>query len=203
MGCAEVPLVVNAAKAAKMLIVGDSDPAFNREQIAKIPYATISAKIGRGPKSLLVLGKMERRNLYWISADNAVLVTSNGRIVQSAGFPENLIKTRFHGSDPVDRRLHLNDLPRWSVREIDTNAEKRYGIPIFSEYERLGERNISIAGVNIETILVKENNSTKTVNWRFSNYYWADKYDGFIWKSRQHIARTFPPIEIEVLKPSA
>jgi hypothetical protein len=203
LGCAEVPIVVNAVKAAKILIIGDSDPDINREQVAKIPYATISAKIGRGPKSLLVLGKIDRQNLHWISADNAVLVTTNGRIVQSAGFPENLSKTRFHGPDPVNRQLHLNDFPRRSVREIDSKTENRFGIPVFSEFETIGERQITIAGINIDTVLVKEFNTTKTINWSFSNHYWADKYDGFIWKSRQHIARSFPPIDIEVLKPSS
>jgi hypothetical protein len=202
VGCAEVPLVVNAVKAIKTVVVGDSAPDFNREQISKIPYATISAKIGRGPKSLLVLGKVEHQNLHWISSDNAVLVTANGRVVQTAGFPVNLIKTRFHGRDPVNRQLHLSHLQKRTVREIDSDAKMRFSIPVFSEFERIGERKIKIAGVEIETVLVRETNSTKTVNWSFTNYFWADIYDGFIWKSRQHIARSFPPIDIEVLKPS-
>jgi hypothetical protein len=201
-GCAEIPLIVNAAKALKLVVAGDPDAKISRDQVSKIPYATISGKVGRGPKSLLVLAKRERGKLFWMSSDNAVLVTKNGRVVQTAGFPENLINTYFSGHDPVNRRLHLKDRPKYSFREIDSEIDKRFGVPIRSEFQMVGHRDISIAQVKVETILVREYNTTKSLNWNFTNYFWADKYDGFIWKSRQHIARSFPPIELEILKPA-
>jgi hypothetical protein len=200
-GCAEIPIIVNAAKAVKMITFGDSDAEISRDQVSKIPYATISAKVGRGPKSLLVLAKKERGRLHWMSADNAVLVTMGGRIVQTAGFPENINYTMFTGHDPVNRRFHLKNPPIYSAREIDIEIDHRFGIPIHSRYISEGAREISVAQVKIQTLLVKEYNVAKTLNWSFTNYYWVDKFDGFVWKSRQHIARSFPPIEIEVLKP--
>jgi hypothetical protein len=137
-----------------------------------------------------------------MSADDAVLITENGRVVQTAGFPENLKNTKFTINDPVNRQLHLPPPLKNSFREIDSDFDQRYGIPIYSEYESVGPRDISIAGINIKTILVKEYNIAKTINWNFTNYYWVDKFDGFVWKSRQKIARSFPPIEIEILKPA-
>ena len=53
------------------------------------------------------------------------------------------------------------------------------------------------------TILVREKNSARTLNWRFDNLYWVDPADGFVWKSRQVIARSFPPVHFEILKPPA
>jgi hypothetical protein len=200
--CAEVPIIVNAAKALKSVVIGDNDNKYSREQINKIPYATLHAKIGRGPKSLLVLAKIEGSRQFWLSADNAVLVISNGRIVQTAGFPENLRGTKFIGIDPVNKGLHKPNVIRPSRRTIDVALDNRYSIPISSQYRLLGEREIKLLGVKINTLLVEENNVATSINWQFKNFYWADKFDGFVWKSRQYIARSFPPIEIEVLKPA-
>jgi hypothetical protein len=185
-----------------MLILGETDAGISRNTVKKIPYATISAKVGKGPKSLLVLAKKERGRHFWMSADNAVIVTSEGRVVQTAGFPENLKNTRFIGRDPVNRRLHLSEPPIRSLREIDSEIDQRFGIPIYSKFQIEGPRDISIAQVKIKTLLVKEHNVAKTLNWDFTNYYWVDRFDGFIWKSRQKIAKSFPAIDIEVLKPA-
>jgi hypothetical protein len=206
-GCAELPLVVNAADAIGYAVIGAPDTEISRASIQQIPYASISAKIGSGPRSILVLGKNENGLRHWFSADNAVIVTRNGRIVQSAGFPENLKHTSSSDWKKIDRTLHSRIYGEGKqkltiVRQLDMDLENRFGVPVKSEFETLGPREIEIAGINIKTVLVKESNYAFSINWTFSNFYWVDAYDGFIWKSTQHIARTFPPIEIEVLKPA-
>jgi hypothetical protein len=200
--CADSPVIENAVDAVKYLVVGLDDEEINRDTVNKIPYATISAKIGRGPKSILVLGKKQGADLHWFSADNAVIVTRNGRIVKTAGFSENIINTYGRRSDPVNRQLHKPDFPRYSLRTIDIDKNQLFGIPVISEFKISGPREITISGIKIKTILVQEYNSSKSINWDFSNMYWVDVYDGFIWKSRQYISRSFDPIEIEVLKPA-
>jgi hypothetical protein len=206
-GCAELPLVANAAEAITYAVIGAPDSEINRDLVNSIPYASISAKIGSGPRSFLVLGKLENGLEHWFSADNAVIVTRNGRIVQTAGFPENLRNTSFTGHDPVNRLLHKkryssNKMPLAFMRLMDIDVENRFGVPIRSKFEILGPNEIEIAGVNVKTVLVKESNIAFTINWSFTNYYWVDAFDGYIWKSRQHVARSFPPIEIEILKPA-
>jgi hypothetical protein len=85
---------------------------------------------------------------------------------------------------------------------IDIDTENRFGIPIRSSFEMIGPKIIEISGIKIKTVLVRELNTAFSINWSFTNFYWVDEFDGFIWKSRQHIARSFPPIEFEVLKPA-
>jgi hypothetical protein len=206
-GCAELPLIANAAEAITYAVIGASDSEINRDLISNVPYASISAKIGSGPRSFLVLGKQENGLEHWFSADNAVIVTKSGRIVQTAGFPENLRQTSFKGHDPVNRLLHKkrygsDEMLLTLIRKIDIDLENRFDVPIQSEFETLGPKEIEIAGVKVKTVLVKESNSAFSINWSFTNYYWVDAFDGYIWKSRQHVARSFPPIEIEVLKPA-
>jgi hypothetical protein len=206
-GCAELPLIANAAEAITYAVIGAPDTEINRDLIHRVPYASISAKIGSGPRSFLVLGKRENGMEHWFSADNAVIVTRNGRIVQTAGFPDNLRKTSFKGHDPVNRLLHKkrynsDEMRLAFTRLMDMALENRFGVPVRSEFETLGPKEIEIAGVNVKTVLVKETNNAFSINWSFINYYWVDAYDGYIWKSRQHVARSFPPIEIEILKPA-
>lgn len=201
-GCTESPVVANAAKAVKFLAAGLPDAEFSREMVSKIPYASLSAKIGMGPRSLLILRRFDGAKLHWISADRAVLVTRHGRVVSTAGFPENLKQTISNGRDPVNRQLHLLKNPIRFYRTVDLDLEQRYGITIGSTFSVVGKRLITIAQVEIKTVLVKEYNIARGINWSFTNWYWVDIYDGFIWKSRQHIARTFPPVDLEILKPA-
>jgi hypothetical protein len=201
-GCADSPVLVNAYDALKFLAVGLESEEINRRTVNKIPYASISAKIGKGPRSILLLGKKDGQELHWFSSDNAVIVTTNGRISKTAGFPENIKKTTLNSPDPVNRQFHRKKFPEYSRRSIDIDVGNHFSIPIISKYKTFGPREISISGIKIKTILVQEQNTSKTLNWDFTNYYWGDIYDGFIWKSRQHVSRNFPPIDIEILKPS-
>jgi hypothetical protein len=206
-GCAELPLVVNAADAISYAVLGAPDTEIDRKAIKELPYASISAKIGSGPRSFLVLGKQENGMLHWFSADHAVIVTKNGRIVQTAGFPDNLKSTFFTERDPVNRKLHKKwyggDSKKLGfARNLDLDYENRFGVPVRSKFETIGPVEIEIADIKLKTILVKETNNAFGINWSFTNYYWVDAFDGYIWKSIQHVARSFPPINIEVLKPA-
>jgi len=202
-GCTQSPVLANAAKALKFAFVGLPDATFDRALVSKIPYASLSAKIGKGPRSLLILNRYSHDDRHWISADRAILVTRHGRVVKTAGFPENLLGTSNSQHDPVNRKLHKLKAPVQFSRTIDLDLDNNFGIPITSVFKPLGLRKIEIADLEINTYLVQESNVARIKNWSFNNYYWVDAFDGFVWKSRQHVARSFDPLDIEILKPPA
>ncbi len=202
-GCGEVPVLSNAGAALRLVAMGRPDTTIPRATISKLPYATMAAKVGRGPRAMLVLGRYEGRDLHWFAGHSTVIVTRGGRIVKTAGFPENLKDTRAFTADPVDKRLHRLGEPLSYIRYVDLDSSRRYGLPIHSRFETLREERITIAEIEFDTVLVRETNQAKTFDWNFVNLYWVDAIDGFVWKSRQHIARTVPGIDIEVLKPAA
>ncbi len=202
-GCTQSPILANAAKAIKYLAVGLPGADISRDLVSKIPYASMSAKIGKGPRSLLILSRYTKSDRHWISADNAILVTRHGRVIKTVGFPENLLSTSTSLSDPVNRRLHKLKSPVRYHRTVDIDLDNMFGVPIFSVFEPMGPRKITIADFEIKTFLVREESRALNLNWSFTNYYWVDAFDGFVWKSRQHIARSFEPIDIEILKPAA
>ena len=76
-------------------------PSLEKEQVAQIPYASMSVRVGRRGEQLIVLNRIEGRKLLWLSGDNIMLVTRDGRLVQTGGLRFNLIQTAFVGNDPL------------------------------------------------------------------------------------------------------
>jgi len=222
-GCLTSPIIGNAFNVVKAQLFGYPDLPLPRSTIAKLPYASMTARIGGGPQALLLLARSQGREQHWISGlDRSVLALSGGRVVKTFGFPENLKNTRNQGPDPVDRGLHKlarpepggqtgqAETPPQPVRhsryiDLDLGPKQApyYGLVIDSEFHSLGPRKVRIVELEFDTILVREQNSARSLNWKFENLYWVDPADGFVWKSVQHIARSFPPVQFEILKPPA
>ena len=203
-GCSfNFPIVTKLPSALRYGYFGAADFPIERAAIAKLPYATMRAKIGRGQRSLVVLGRRDGPDLHWFSADRVVLVTRAGRLVKTAGLPRNIRATQFTAGDPVDRRLHELRAPMRATRTVDFDDDSGFGMPIVSRFESLGPRVIAILDIDFDTVLVREFNTSRTRRWSFDNFYWVDPVDGFVWKSRQHIVRDYPPIEMEILKPAS
>lgn len=203
-GCGDSRLGRTLVDAYRLSVSGFPDIPISRNNISNLPYASIAAKIGKGPRSILILWSEDRGELNWLSADNAAIVTRGGRVVRTAGFPETLVETRVFGPDPV--AVGLQEFANNAVvtRLVDIRgAEEHHGLPLKSEFRPIGPTEIQIADLTFDTILVEERVEAAYLNWHFTNLYWVDPVDGFVWKSRQQIARTFPPVEIEVLKPAA
>ncbi|MDP6563971.1 MAG: YjbF family lipoprotein [Alphaproteobacteria bacterium] len=201
-GCEFSPTVLNAYDVAKAQIFGHPDLPLQRKTIAKLPYATMTARVGKGPQALLLLGRVQGGEEHWISGvDRSVLTLMGGRVIKTFGFPENLKNTRSNKADPVDRRLHQLRAPLHHTRYVDLDLGAHFGLRIDSIFELVGERRLRIVELDFETILVREKNSARGLQWEFENLYWVDPGDGYVWKSRQTIARTFPPVEFEILKP--
>lgn len=201
-GCGRfaMPPVVDSLRLAWK---GVPDTPISRDQIDRLPYASIYAKAGQGPRSLLVLGRYDQEDLHWISADRGVLVTRNGRLVKTVGFPTDLIETIMVDKDPIiSGQL---DLPPDATyrRTVDIMPGTHFQVQVTSRFEKLGKQVIVILGKEYETLVIRELAEAPVLGWKFENTYWADLHSGFIWRSIQHYAPDLPPIEIEVLKPAS
>ncbi len=200
-GCFRNPVLENAKDALSFLAFGAEDPPLKRSEVAKLPYASMTAKIGKGAKILLILAFAERNDRHWFAGGGEALITRHGRLVKTVGLPENFRETRGRNEDPLSGGVHEIDESVQFVRDIDFEGDARFILPIESTFERVGQQSITILDVDLETVLVREHNVAQTQNWEFENLYWVDAFDGYVWKSRQHISRAFPPVEIEILKP--
>jgi len=151
---------------------------------------------------MLALARYEGQNLHWYSRDGALFVTQDGRVLRTGGLPENIHGTQIEQTDPVMSGLHYLTGPTKFVRWIDTDFENRYQMQISSKFELIRREKIQILGREYNTLYGTEKNFAPDIGWRFTNRYWVDEKTGFVWKSRQYIARSFGPLEFEVLKPA-
>lgn len=180
--------------------MGAPDVPVTRDQIRQIPYATLRAKVANGQRSVLVLYRYDGRDLHWMSADRVALTTRAGRLVKTAGLPSNLRASDVIGGDPVGSGLHKLTVPLRTTRLVDIEPGARYGIPIELTLEPEAEETIEILDLTYDTVRVRERCHAPLLDWTFDNLYWADRSDGFVWRSTQYFVPEFDPVELEILK---
>lgn len=202
-GCGKNRLGKNLAVALEWGTTGLPGPDITRDRIDKIPFATIAARIGKGPRSILVLWRTDGANLHWLSADGAAIITRNGRVVKTVGLPTNLSDTRDISVDPLSpSQIGIIDGATYKYTR-DRAGELEFGLEVESRFRVLGAETIRIAEIEFDTIHVVEDCLAKTQNWRFRNEYWLDPADGFVWQSDQVVLPEFSSFKIETLKPAS
>lgn len=135
-GCTPGPTITNAYSAARNAVLGAPDAPVTKEYVANLPYASIGARIGRGQRSMLVLGRYDGPDRHWISADRGVLVTRNGRLIRAYGIGADLRDTSGLENDPVAAATFKFEGFYQRVADIGTPAH--YGATIQSRFELLG-----------------------------------------------------------------
>lgn len=172
-----------------------------REQAGGIPFASLGVAIGSADEGLMVLGLAESERQEWY-ARTQMLAMSNGRIVQSAGFPYNLSRLELRrrdgsavapgGAPPLDTDYSLV-LDYQDLRLIGAGAECRAN--------DTGEEAIEILGTTLTTRHVVENCEIRVIDWSFENEFWVDPDTGFVWQSSQYVHPKLSPLTLRVLRP--
>lgn len=191
----------NAYKTAGAIFKGNSEFALSREQVNKIPYATISAKIGKGVEALLVLGYVKPSGLQWVSSNMASLViTASGELVQTIGLEADLTKKSIVGE------------PTKSFIDVGLGKKDGYSVDYFYKTPKpkvlrvkcfmkaLADRDLEILELKYSTLYFQESCKSKQ-GWKFENEYWVDKKTGKVFQSRQYYLEKMDPILIKILKP--
>jgi hypothetical protein len=193
----------DAGDALHLAMFGQPDVPVTRAQVLDIPYATIRAKVGKGQRSVLVLFRYDGPDLHWVSADRIVFTTRKGRLVRTAGLPSDLRHSEILGLDPTIAGLSGIEGPVALRRLVDIEPGSRYGIPIRSTIAPEGPERIEIVERTYETVRFRERCVAEPLDWTFDNVFWADRRNGFVWRSLQHFTPDLPPVEIEILKAAA
>jgi len=189
---------------AKRIVVGGPDQPIDREKISDVPLASISARIGRNERGMMVLLREQGGRHYWYANNRLVLVTRRGRLVQTAGLPSDLRNITSTTDDPIGREPHRTQVAIDTRFTYEVEIDGAYEVlDVRSRLEPKGEEEITISGLKFNTLLLVERCEAKKIGWTFRNKYWVDPYDGLIWKSIQHFNPHFPAVSMETLKPPA
>lgn len=186
---------------------GEPDSFISRESVSKIPYAMITARVGKRSPAILVLAKSDGSTRHWMASNEVSIVTHNGRMVQTVGFPRDLQHTNLFDADPLSNAPHLLRQPVSYKRTLfyrQGAPGSDIAVSLNCSLKTIRPVDIVIAEIPLHTILMEERcrpGPGQRSGKKQTNLFWVDPYDGFTWQSRQKTVEGYPAITISVLKP--
>jgi hypothetical protein len=88
------------------IIYGYPDYPISRDMVENIPYASIRIKIGKGPAGLMILQEIDEDKLSWVSKDEVLIQTKNGRIIRTSNLNNDL--TDYYYSNDINFEQIIN-----------------------------------------------------------------------------------------------
>ena len=191
-----------AYSSIKAAIFGYEDINITRDLVKSIPYASAKLKIGKGSSGLLILESIKDNQKTWVSADNILLLTRDGRIIRTLGLINNLTSYQSVSQSFKDLLSNPNPLLNYySYYSYDEPSLLNLEIEVSLLVK--GPEDIEILGRVRSLVLVEELITNKEINWTRRNKYWVDPDTFFVWKSIQHISPKLPKFVFEVTKKPA
>lgn len=169
----------------RMYFESDIDIQLSNEEIAKSPMDLIYVKNGERPIATMALGFIENGKYKWLSKDDVMIVTDNGRVIKTIGLDKNVTFVGHLDDDPISKGQNI-DTKRW-VTSIDTDHGDS-GAKIESTYDSVKNVMIVIQGTEFNTLKVEEEiQYTSSLNGEKSwvNTYWYHTATGYLIQSHQ------------------
>jgi hypothetical protein len=165
---------------------------------AKFDYLYVSH--GERPQSVLALMFIEQGQLKWISADDAMLITEQGRIVKTLGFNNDLLTLTAATSDPIANWVKINPQTSWQ-RLLDWSAGE-YGYSVNSYFEvqnghslQFFQHDIAVTKV-IEYVSYDAPANYVRFDQDWQNIFWFDANSGALLQSQQQLAPFTEPMQL-------
>lgn len=215
--CSQKAKNVNATFDAAFF--GSSDVELSKEYIQTLPYSSIYAEVNDQGKIFMVLAYVGKNpqtgaeQLKWMSSDKAMIVTENGRIVQTLLLPyENLSGLAFH---PLNTFSSANSSSpdSSSVFDVSVNpgAKKwqavydwqpnyRFGYKANITRTYAGNETVETPLASIDTKKFQEKVNFPMLEQEMTNAYWVDS-KGQVVKTIQYLGPNMTRLELTVLKP--
>lgn len=175
------------------------DVELTSEEIEAIPYASAYLRIGSQKQVFVVLAFAEtnpltkNKQLKWVSADNAMIVTENGQIVKTIGLQTTNLAS-VCGQVPI-----YSPKPSKYTLSYDWAEQYRYGFQATVTRTFKRQDVVKTPLSTTQTSLYEETVTFPSLSQSVKNLYWVDG-KGKVLKSLQHLGPNMPPIELTILK---
>ena len=177
------------------------DVEMTTEEINAVPYASAYLKLGNQKQVFVVLAFAEqnqlsgKKQLKWVSADKAMIVTENGHIVKTIGLQSG------------DLAGVYGDVPDFSLDSTSVNytlsydwaTQYRYGFPANITRSYSGQETLTTPISSTMTNVYKEAVDFSSLSQSVENYYWIDE-QGQVIKTLQYLGPNMIPVELTILK---
>ncbi|WP_261885133.1 YjbF family lipoprotein [Vibrio pomeroyi] len=197
---------------------GSSDVELSKEYIQNLPYSSIYAEVNDQGKIFMVLAYVGENpqtgaeQLKWMSSDKAMIVTENGRIVQTLLLPyENLSGLVFQPLDAYSSAnssspssssaFDVSENPgpqKWqAVYDWQPNYQFGYKANITRTYA--GNQTVETPLASIDTKKFQEKINFPMLEQEITNEYWVDS-NGKVVKTIQYLGPDMTRLELTILK---
>ncbi|HFP9402804.1 TPA: YjbF family lipoprotein [Raoultella planticola] len=184
----------------KQALLGQDDITIPDAKIASLPapYGSIYLRLPQVPR-LYVAGYHQDGLDYWVTSDQVVFVTQNGRLVKSLGYRDNLLSTSNLQQDPLRRGKDLQDGASWTRVVRWTEQGNPLSSVLTSRFSRQGNETLTLAGKKVACQVWQEEVSLQATGASWQNTFWVDASTGQVRQSQQTLGAVLP-VEITLLK---
>lgn len=182
----------------KLAFADTPDAELSLAEVQQAQYDLLYVKHGERAQAVMVLMHLEAGQHKWLSADNAMLIMEQGRLVRTLGFEHDLLHLTNTLNDPLRRFKTIQPDSSWLRLADWRNGEYGYGLR--SRFEVVPAQQLTVFQQQLNTTLVVEHVSyeDKANYLRFDgswqNYFWFDSKTGTLIKSEQTLAPFWQPI---------
>jgi len=179
------------------------DIELSSEEIAALPYSSAYFKFGEQGQIFMVLAFAETnlrtglQQLKWMSSDRVMVVTENGRIVQTLQLPnENLVSLQY--DYPEFKKIDKNITQEWDST-YDWQPDYRFGYSAKTTRNHIGSEMVVTPLTTIQTDKFSETTYFTALDQSIQNEFWVDE-SGRVVKSVQFLGPEMTKVELTILK---
>lgn len=172
-----------------------ADVSLSAEQLASRQHDALYAKVGGLPRAVLGLAFVEHGQQKWQSADSAMLVLEQGRLVKTTGFANDLLYLAATADDPLKQAMTAIQPGQQWQSYSDWSSGDRSGYA----------QHYVITAIAVQPLeLLQQQFATKHVTEQVSfangdtalNEFWFELKSGRLLKSKQQLAPDWPVVEL-------
>ncbi|HAS22469.1 YjbF family lipoprotein [Idiomarina loihiensis] len=165
------------------------DAELSSEEIEKFPYTSLYAQWEEKPRTLIVLGFIDKPNdRHFITAEKETLVIRNGRIIRTQNLNGDLLAASNLEQDPLQCIVNQpNDCKsRWQRNYDYQMQERTFSRTVVSQFSVVEEQTLEMPFGKVNATLVQEKGRFELSGETFTNRFWIES-DGHVVKSEQQL----------------
>jgi hypothetical protein len=193
-------MTANAYDTLKIAVKGP-DSQISTGMINRLGQPALVVQLGQS-EALMVQASASGSRAEW-HGSHQMMVTRQGRIVQTAGMPEDsdLIAPLLE-DDPFMGDLRMLAERAEVTRFVDMPKRYLSALPQHARYTRGPVQEREIMGELIALQRIDERISMPAINFRATNQYWVDPATGAVLASVQHLSPELAPLVITHVTPN-
>jgi hypothetical protein len=184
----------------KMVQAGFKGQQITLDQAAAVPYASLGYRLNGSGQAMLVLATDTNGDQLWTAASHVVLLTRGGRIVRTVGLPHDRTAMTGQGTSSLPPLANALKAAYRGNRLVDMPDIGAYAISVNCLTAQHGRQMIKILGTAMATVRVDETCQSANPRWSFTDNYWLDPDNGFVWRSVQNLHPSGLKIETEIFR---